>query len=99
MTKVSEAGHYLILTARTRDSQRRGDGQRNILQIFSPNRPKTNGWWWTQSGMAKLVVLQQKQPSFSILPASLSDFNGARLQTQIQVLPLPMPLLWSHLSV
>ncbi|XP_062145477.1 chloroplast stem-loop binding protein of 41 kDa b, chloroplastic [Alnus glutinosa] len=35
--------------------------------------------------MAKLVVLQQKQPSFSLLPASLSDFNGARLHTPIQL--------------
>nr|XP_023914485.1 chloroplast stem-loop binding protein of 41 kDa b, chloroplastic isoform X1 [Quercus suber] len=35
--------------------------------------------------MAKLVVVQQKQPSFSLLPSSLSDFNGTRLQSQIQL--------------
>ncbi|CAL5380412.1 unnamed protein product [Camellia sinensis] len=34
--------------------------------------------------MARLVVLQHKQPSLSLLPSSLSDFNGIRLNTSIQ---------------
>ncbi|WCJ26894.1 Chloroplast stem-loop binding protein of 41 kDa b chloroplastic [Euphorbia peplus] len=35
--------------------------------------------------MAKLVAVQQQtKPSFSLLPSSLSDFNGTRLHTQIQ---------------
>ncbi|KAG8648326.1 hypothetical protein MANES_09G179000v8 [Manihot esculenta] len=35
--------------------------------------------------MASLVAIQQQaQPSFSILPSSLSDFNGTRLHTQLQ---------------
>ncbi|XP_057962630.1 chloroplast stem-loop binding protein of 41 kDa b, chloroplastic isoform X2 [Malania oleifera] len=34
--------------------------------------------------MAKLAVVQQKQPSFSLLPSSLSDFNGTRLHTRVQ---------------
>uniref|UniRef100_A0A5B7A028 NAD-dependent epimerase/dehydratase domain-containing protein n=1 Tax=Davidia involucrata TaxID=16924 RepID=A0A5B7A028_DAVIN len=34
--------------------------------------------------MARLVVVQQKHPSFSLLPSSLSDFNGVRLNTSIQ---------------
>ncbi|XP_015874856.2 chloroplast stem-loop binding protein of 41 kDa b, chloroplastic [Ziziphus jujuba] len=36
--------------------------------------------------MARLVVVQQqhKHPSFSLLPSSLSDFNGIRLKTQLQ---------------
>lgn len=39
--------------------------------------------------MARLVVVhhqQQRQPSLSPLPSSLSDFNGTRLHTQLQVL-------------
>ncbi|KAL5582631.1 hypothetical protein UlMin_015073 [Ulmus minor] len=36
--------------------------------------------------MARLVVVQQQHnhPSFSILPSSLSDFNGTRLHAQVQ---------------
>ncbi|XP_059648407.1 chloroplast stem-loop binding protein of 41 kDa b, chloroplastic [Cornus florida] len=34
--------------------------------------------------MARLVVVQQKQPSFSLLPSSLSEFTGIRLNTSIQ---------------
>ncbi|KAJ9186025.1 hypothetical protein P3X46_005583 [Hevea brasiliensis] len=35
--------------------------------------------------MASLVAVQQQtQPSLSILPSSLSDFNGTRLHTQLQ---------------
>lgn len=36
--------------------------------------------------MAKpMVAHHQKLPSFSVLPSSLSDFNGARLHAQVQV--------------
>ncbi|CBI39625.3 hypothetical protein VitviT2T_020808 [Vitis vinifera] len=34
--------------------------------------------------MARLVVQHQNQPSFSLLPSSLSDFNGIRLTNHIQ---------------
>lgn len=35
--------------------------------------------------MARLVAVQQQtQPSFSLLPSSLSDFNGTRLHSQVQ---------------
>jgi urea transporter len=36
--------------------------------------------------MARLVAVQQQtQPSLSLLPSSLSDFNGTRLHSQVQV--------------
>ncbi|KAL9305535.1 hypothetical protein AtNW77_Chr1g0009651 [Arabidopsis thaliana] len=35
--------------------------------------------------MAKMMMLQQHQPSFSLLTSSLSDFNGAKLHLQVQV--------------
>ncbi|KAG2260062.1 hypothetical protein Bca52824_079356 [Brassica carinata] len=34
--------------------------------------------------MAKMMMLQQSQPSFSLLTSSLSDFNGAKLHLQVQ---------------
>ncbi|KAF6176527.1 hypothetical protein GIB67_007910 [Kingdonia uniflora] len=34
--------------------------------------------------MARLMVVQQKQPAFSLPPASLSDFNGIRLNNSTQ---------------
>ncbi|KAI5658475.1 hypothetical protein M9H77_27268 [Catharanthus roseus] len=34
--------------------------------------------------MASMVVLQQKQPSFSVLPSSLSEFSGVRLTASVQ---------------
>ncbi|KAL3538310.1 hypothetical protein ACH5RR_001676 [Cinchona calisaya] len=34
--------------------------------------------------MASMVVMQAKQPSFFVLPSSLSDFNGIRLTTSVQ---------------
>uniref|UniRef100_A0A6M2EDK8 NAD-dependent epimerase/dehydratase domain-containing protein n=1 Tax=Populus davidiana TaxID=266767 RepID=A0A6M2EDK8_9ROSI len=35
--------------------------------------------------MARLVAMQQQtQPSLSLLPSSLSDFNGTRLHSQVQ---------------
>ncbi|KAK4375726.1 hypothetical protein RND71_006403 [Anisodus tanguticus] len=37
-----------------------------------------------KNNMASLVAVQPKQPSFSALPSSHSDFNGARLISSIQ---------------
>ncbi|CDP20929.1 unnamed protein product [Coffea canephora] len=34
--------------------------------------------------MASMAAVQAKQPSFSVLPSSLSDFNGIRLTTSVQ---------------
>lgn len=42
------------------------------------------------TSMARLVALQQNQLSFPPLASSLSDFNGTRLQTHIQVLHFPL---------
>lgn len=36
--------------------------------------------------MATMMAVQPKQPSFSVLPSSLSDFNGVRLTASVQVL-------------
>lgn len=38
------------------------------------------------NNMASLVAIQPKQPSFSVLPSSHSDFNGTRLISSFQVL-------------
>uniref|UniRef100_M1CK22 NAD dependent epimerase/dehydratase n=1 Tax=Solanum tuberosum TaxID=4113 RepID=M1CK22_SOLTU len=45
--------------------------------------------------MASLVAIQPKQPSFSVLPSSHSDFNGARLISSFQVPTLPERKCWA----
>lgn len=85
----AEANHCLILNIRTKASQRNTS---HALQIPLPLKAQSHHQTRRSKGFLQMGIMakpiaahQQKLPSFSLLPSSFSDFNGARLHSQLQV--------------